>query len=131
MLTKWLRLFPGLPQQVAEARYFVAALMEAEGPRAVDDAVLITSELASNAVRHSRSGRQGGWFGVSVRFEDDRIRIEVIDEGGDNEPQLLDATEQQEGGRGLLMMAALAKDWGVNERLHGRSVWADLARAGA
>lgn len=81
MLAKWCRPFPGLPQQVAEARYFVAALMEAEGPRMVENAVLIVSELASNAVRHSRSGRKGGWFLVIVVLDDDRVRIEVTDEG--------------------------------------------------
>ncbi|MGW1531110.1 ATP-binding protein [Streptomyces aureus] len=132
MLAKWCRPFPGLPQQVAEARYFVAALMEAEGPRMVENAVFIVSELASNAVRHSRSGRKGGWFLVIVVLDDDRVRIEVIDEGGDDRPQLLAANDwEEEGGRGLLLMATCAKDWGVKERMHGRSVWAELARAGA
>lgn len=130
MLTKWCRPFPGLPQEVAEARHFVASLLEVEEARAVEDAVLIVSELASNAIRHSRSGWEGGWFLVIVKFELDRVRIEVVDEGGAGVPRLLDASDQAEGGRGLMLAAACAKDWGVKEWPQGRSVWADLARAG-
>ncbi|WP_236068150.1 ATP-binding protein, partial [Streptomyces brasiliscabiei] len=50
MFAKWCRAFPGLPDQVAEARHFVAALLQERG--VADDAVLVVSELATNAVRH-------------------------------------------------------------------------------
>ncbi|MEV5430604.1 ATP-binding protein [Streptomyces sp. NPDC052701] len=128
MRAKWCRAFPGLAEQVPQARHFVAALLAEQGP--VDDAVLIVSELATNAVRHTLSGSAGGWFLVVVGFGDDLVRIEVVDQGGDRVPHLCDVTGQEEGGRGLLLIAACAKDWGVKNWPDGRSVWADLAREG-
>ncbi|MFE0331699.1 ATP-binding protein [Streptomyces sp. NPDC058960] len=130
MLTKWCRAFPGLPEQVAEARHFVAALLEREQRGGLDDAVLVAGELAANAVRHSLSGAVGGWFLVIVGFGADRVRIEVVDQGGDRTPQMCDVTSQEEGGRGLLLVAACAKDWGVKAYPKSCSVWADLAREG-
>ncbi|UXY21937.1 ATP-binding protein [Streptomyces cynarae] len=129
MRSKWCRAFPGVAEQVANARHFVAALLDGHGP--VDDAVLVVSELAANAVRHSLSGKVGGWFLVVVGFGDDHVRIEVVDEGGERVPHLCDVTSQEEGGRGLLMIASCAKDWGVKNWPNGRCVWADLAREGS
>ncbi|MEU0577728.1 ATP-binding protein [Streptomyces griseoincarnatus] len=129
MRTKWCRAFPGLAEQVVQARHFVAAMIAEEGP--VDDAVLVVSELATNAVRHSRSGSAGGWFLVIVGFSDDLVRIEVVDQGSERVPHLCDVTSQEEGGRGLLLIASCAKDWGVKNWPDGRSVWAELAWEGA
>jgi serine/threonine-protein kinase RsbW len=129
MPSDWCRAFPGLSQEVAHARHFVSALLSERGP--VEDAVLIVSELATNAVRHSLSGAADGWFLVIVRFRDDLVRIEVIDQGGARVPHLCDVTGQEESGRGLLLIAACAKDWGVKNVPGGRSVWADLVRESA
>jgi anti-sigma regulatory factor (Ser/Thr protein kinase) len=129
MLSKWCRAFPGLAEEVTHARHFVASLLAERGP--VDDAALIVSELATNAVRHSLSGSAGGWFLVIVGFGHDLVRLEVVDQGGHHVPHLCDVTNQEEGGRGLLLIAACAKDWGVKEWPEGRSVWAELAREGA
>ncbi|GAB2939338.1 ATP-binding protein [Streptomyces heilongjiangensis] len=128
MRTKWCRAFPGLAEEVGHARRFVAALLEERGP--VDDAVLVVSELATNAVRHSLSGAPGGWFVVVVSFGDDSdlVRIEVVDVGGEREPHLRDVTDRDEGGRGLALVAACAKDWGIKSWPDGRTVWADLVR---
>ncbi|MFI7499589.1 ATP-binding protein [Streptomyces sp. NPDC049687] len=132
MPQQWSRQFPGLPRKVAEARDFVAALLEDEGPGPVEDAALIVSELATNAVRHTRSGRYGGWFRVTVGFSDDVVRIEVIDSGGDEEPLVRSVNASvDEGGRGLLLITACAKDWGVQDRPYGRCIWAELARVSA
>ncbi|MEH0575661.1 ATP-binding protein [Streptomyces sp. B21-108] len=133
MPKKWCRIFPGLAWQVAEARHFVAALLEDEGSGLVDDAVLVVGELAANAVRHTRSGWYRGWFLVVVCFGDDLVRIEVTDQGGDEEPLLRSVNSQvEEGGRGLMLIAACAKDWGVKDRpAGGRCVWAELPRNGA
>ncbi|MEU9351595.1 ATP-binding protein [Streptomyces griseoloalbus] len=128
MRSKWCRAFPGLAEEVARARHFVAALLSGHGP--VDDAVLVVSELATNAVRHTLSGAVGGWFLVVIDFGDDLVRIEVVDQGGEHVPHLRDASTHEEGGRGLQMIAACAKDWGVKTWPEGRSVWADLAREG-
>lgn len=131
MPKEWSRIFPGQAWQVAEARHFVAALLEGEDSNVVDDAVLVVGELAANAVRHTRSGWYRGWFLVVVGFTDDFVRVQVVDQGGDDEPMVRSVTSPvEQGGRGLMMVAACAKDWGVKDRpAGGRCVWADLARA--
>ncbi|MDX3713776.1 ATP-binding protein [Streptomyces europaeiscabiei] len=129
MFTKWCRAFPGLPDQVAEARHFVAALLQERG--VADDAVLVVSELATNAVRHTLSGSVGGWFLVVVAFRADGVRLEVVDQGGDNVPEMCDVVSQDNGGRGLWLVSACAKDWGVKDVPSGRTVWADLIGDGA
>ncbi|MEH0655730.1 ATP-binding protein [Streptomyces scabiei] len=129
MFTKWCRAFPGLPDQVAEARLFVAALLQERG--VADDAVLVVSELATNAVRHTLSGSAGGWFLVVVAFRADGVRLEVVDQGGDNVPEMCDVVSQDNGGRGLWLVSACAKDWGVKDVPSGRTVWADLVGDGA
>ncbi|ULR52453.1 ATP-binding protein [Streptomyces deccanensis] len=129
MFTKWCRAFPGLPDQVVEARHFVAALLQERG--VADDAVLVVSELATNAVRHTLSGSAGGWFLVVVAFRADGVRLEVVDQGGDNVPEVCDVVSQDNGGRGLWLVSACAKDWGVKDVPSGRAVWADLVGDGA
>ncbi|GGS92453.1 ATP-binding protein [Streptomyces chromofuscus] len=128
MLTKWCRAFPGLPEQVAEARHFVAALLQEWG--CIDEGALVVGELAANAVRHSLSGESGGWFLVVVGFGSDFVRIEVIDQGGGSAPAMRDAASLEESGRGLMLVAACAKDWGAKTLPQGSSVWADLVREG-
>ncbi|MFJ6729575.1 ATP-binding protein [Streptomyces sp. NPDC091281] len=133
MSAKWSRIFPGQAWQVAQARHYVAGLLEGEHPGLINDAVLVVGELAANAVRHTRSGWYRGWFLVIVGFNDELIRIQVIDQGGDTEPRLREhVSAVEEGGRGLSMVAASAKDWGVKNLAKGEcSVWADLPRVPA
>ena len=70
------RAFPGHPDQVAEARHFAARAL-ASCPAAAD-VVLLTSELATNAVQHSATGH-GGTFGVAISHSPGRVRVSVTD----------------------------------------------------
>jgi serine/threonine-protein kinase RsbW len=84
-----------------------------------DDVVLISSELAANAVIHSASARPGGWFAISVAVSDQRfVWVEVEDQGG---PW---ATGQYglPDGHGLSIVAALAEYWNVRGDSRGRVV---------
>ena len=56
----WCRDFPARPEQVGQARKFLAAALV--GCPMADDALLCLSELASNSVLHSASSRPGGAF---------------------------------------------------------------------
>jgi hypothetical protein len=77
----WIREFPARPEQVGQARRFLAFALE--GCPVADDAVLCLSELAGNSVLHSRSRRPGGTFTVRAEVcEGDYVRVEVRDEGG-------------------------------------------------
>jgi serine/threonine-protein kinase RsbW len=114
----WARAFPAVPAQVAEARRFLAGLLDA-GP-AADDAVLCLSELAANAIVHSRSREPGGSFSVRVQVDEQRLRVEVGDQGGPwHSPAR--ATADEPGGRGLLIVGRLASRWGCEG--HSRTGW--------
>lgn len=120
----WARTFPAVPAQVGEARRFLAGVLD--GDPACDDAALCLSELASNAVVHSRSREPGGSFTVRVQLDSQRLRVEVGDQGGPwGSPGRASADEQN--GRGLLIVSQLAARWGcAGHSRTGWTVWYEL-----
>jgi len=119
------RVFPGQPAQIAEARAFVAAALA--GCPARETLLTCVSELAANAIAHTASGA-GGVFAVEVsRPADGRALVAVTDAGGLEEPLVRDPDELAEGGRGLTLVAALASRWGHHTVPGGgRTVWAEV-----
>jgi serine/threonine-protein kinase RsbW len=116
------RVFAAQPLQVGHARRFVSGVLSGFG--AADDAVLCVCELASNAVLHSTSREPGGQFAVRVwASAAGQVRAEVEDRGGPWAPSL---DENEEGGRGLLIVAGLATRWGVTGSNAGRVAWLEL-----
>ncbi|MFE9942067.1 ATP-binding protein [Streptomyces hirsutus] len=97
------------------------------GTEAHDTAVLVVAELASNSVLHGRvPGRD---FALSLSLDDSRgvVRIEVTDTHP-AQPTRPAPGPDEDGGRGLLLVDALAADWGVSDRLGpGETVWAECA----
>jgi anti-sigma regulatory factor (Ser/Thr protein kinase) len=105
------------------ARHFVEArLRESTPSELVDDATLLTTELAANAVRHSRTGR----IELSVEWEDSRVRVEVAD-GSREPPMVLRPDPMASGGRGLQLVDALATRWGFERHAEGKVVWFELS----
>lgn len=100
------RSFLGSPLSVTEARRFVTTFLI--GWPVVEAAELIVSELATNAIRHSATNRFGGRFHVMIHAQHDRVWLGVTDEGGSRSPRMLSPDEQEESGRGLLLVGALA-----------------------
>ncbi|MET9500447.1 ATP-binding protein [Streptomyces sp. NPDC006622] len=89
---------------------------------------LITAELGTNAVRHGHiPGRD---FHVQLTLAEGTFRIEVTDTRAERQPPSTPPTPDStsESGRGLLLVAALADDWGVTPRpaAPGKTVWAEL-----
>lgn len=121
---KWCRNFPGTRDQVREARQFVSAYL-GERPE-IDAAQLIVSELASNAIRHTRSGLPGGHFGVTLHAGSTLLIVAVLDEGSYCVPRLCEAADEDLGGRGLHLVETLTVRWGVYGDAAGRTVWALL-----
>jgi anti-sigma regulatory factor (Ser/Thr protein kinase) len=132
----WARIFPGRLDQAAQARRFARFLL-AETPWA-DDAELIVSELAGNALRHTRSGGAGGRFAVEVALgracpgrAADGVVITVQDNGGGGVPRIGGDGPPDTGsehGRGLAIIAAVATRLGHQGNPEtGHSVWAYLA----
>jgi serine/threonine-protein kinase RsbW len=98
----WSRTFPATPDQVPQARRFLASLLD--GSPAAGEALLCLSELVTNSIQHSRSARPGGRFTVRVTRTPGRLRVEVTDEGGPWEPRPCGEVH----GRGLQIVRALA-----------------------
>jgi serine/threonine-protein kinase RsbW len=120
----WTRCLPGLPASITEARRFVTSYLREFSPGLAMTAELAVSELATNALKHSRSGEPGGMLWVTVTvFFGDVVRIAVTDQGGPGRPVVLTAAESAECGRGLQLLAATVKDWGHHGDGHGRTVW--------
>jgi len=117
-----LRIGPN-PGEVAEARRFVAERCDDwDCGEMVNDAMVVVSELVTNAVVHAHSGCE-----VRARIAASSVlRLEVIDAGpGTPDPQV--ATEEDEHGRGLVLVSALSAAWGVDSLPDGRKlVWAEL-----
>ncbi|MFC5820795.1 ATP-binding protein [Nonomuraea harbinensis] len=121
------RTFPGVTTQVREARRFVTSYLADRA--GADIAALVISELATNAVRHSRSGAAGGTFGIAVHTRYDLVVLAVLDEGGPSVPRLHQAQDHELNGRGLHLVERLTTRWGVRGDGHGRTVWALLRLA--
>lgn len=116
------RTFPPVPQSVAASRHWVTrVLREAGCASVVENAELLVSELASNAVAYARTP-----FEVAVECLDGAVRIEVLDEDPvvpSPSPTALDAAS----GRGLAIVEAVAEDWAAEpEAPTGKKIWFEL-----
>lgn len=115
-------------QSVPAAREFTRVALAdwgVTGERA-DNLLLCVSELTTNALVHGvPPGR--GFLLRAIPYEN-AVRVEVHD-SGDGAPAVPPATQDAEGGRGLLLVAALADKWGVGERDPGKVVWCELGTA--
>ena len=116
--------FPGLPAIVPSVRRFVRGILA--GSPCADDMELIIAELASNAIRHSPSGAVGGEFTLTVRTEPGWARAEVSDAGTGEWNGPRDASDDDEYGRGLAIVAALADKLGHDVHANGQTVWAEV-----
>lgn len=112
----------GGPASCAAARQFVRAVL-GEGIWGGDQeaAVLLTSEIVSNAAQHA-----GGACHLMVRVDAVVLRIEATDRSRIR-PHLSIPEPLDETGRGLLLVDVLSHDWGTTERLDGgKAVWFEL-----
>ncbi|QXJ27074.1 ATP-binding protein (plasmid) [Actinomadura graeca] len=119
---------PGTAGTVGRARHNVSAELElwALPAELVDDVVLTVSELVTNAVRHTHSGRPGGAYALVVTAEADGVRVAVADQGAVTEPRVpVPACDSATGGRGLCTVARLGS-LGWEGGPAGRRVWALL-----
>ena len=121
-------LLPYAPASVAVARQRLAADLNAAGifAGAVGDAVLVVSELLSNAIRHARP-LPGSSVQVAWALDADAVEVAVSDGGAVTRPTPAQATVSSLGGRGLDIVEYLARTWGVRSDGGGLTVWAVLA----
>jgi PAS domain S-box-containing protein len=119
--------FEPVGRSVATARAFVRDTLQGWGySDVIDDAVVLTSELVTNAVVHA-----GTTADVLCLRSEDGVRVEVGDHYPEREVPLQGMAESfgspdREGGRGLLLCAALASRWGVEYAPTHKHVWFQL-----
>lgn len=118
------RVFRGDTSQVPLVRDFIRRYLDGWPcpAAAVEDIVLCATELAANAVCHSRSGLPGGHLTVQVVVRPGKwVEVAVEDAGG---PWVTrDMGDNAECGRGLQIVSALSTQTGVVAGGHGRTVW--------
>ncbi|MET7641842.1 SpoIIE family protein phosphatase [Streptomyces sp. NPDC005438] len=116
--------FEPVGRSVATARGFVRDALQGWGlTEIIDDAVVLTSELVTNAVVHAGTSTE-----VLCLRDDNGVRVEVVDRYPERELPVRDTSftmsnPDREGGRGLLLCAALATRWGVDYTAADKRVW--------
>ncbi|MFH9064766.1 SpoIIE family protein phosphatase [Streptomyces coeruleorubidus] len=119
--------FEPVGRSVASARSFVRDTLQGWGfADIVDDAVVLTSELVTNAVVHAGTSAD-----LLCLRSDEGVRIEVADRYPEREIPLQASainmgSPDREGGRGLQLCAALAGHWGVEYTPTHKTVWFQL-----
>ncbi|MFE5814999.1 SpoIIE family protein phosphatase [Streptomyces sp. NPDC056479] len=120
--------FDPVGRSVASARSFVRDTLQGWGfADIIDDAVVLTSELVTNAVVHAGTSAD-----VLCLRSEEGVRIEVADRYPEREIPLQGSpvnmgSPDREGGRGLQLCAALAGRWGVEYTPTHKQVWFQLA----
>jgi serine/threonine-protein kinase RsbW len=116
---------PARPEYVALCRLALTGIARtrALAPELVADLKLALTEACSNSVRHAyEEGREGV---VDVRYElgDDRISVEVTDDGSGFDPAVLKRAQEEldEGGLGIAIIRAVTDELEIGVRPEGGS----------
>jgi anti-sigma regulatory factor (Ser/Thr protein kinase) len=110
----------GHPAELATARTWLRTHLAAASADPAD-ALLVLTELLTNAIRHGRSAPT-----VTLRLSPDRLHLEVSDESP-SAPMVRDEPDAT-GGYGLQIVDRIAEHWGWRPTTAGKVVWTDLLR---
>jgi anti-sigma regulatory factor (Ser/Thr protein kinase) len=123
----WSRRFSRSLEAAGEARGFLRDVLSSRIPPVVlDDAILMTSELAINGVRHVPAA-EGDWLEVSVDHGDDALTVSVRSPGKDFAISEDLSRRGEIGGWGLHFVGELSSRWGVTPDPDGTTVWFEMA----
>jgi len=125
--SSWARAFPGTAQHASAVRRFVTSLLD--GSPLCDDAVIVVSELFTNALLHTASGQPDGLVTVQVCRWRLGVRVAVTDQGSAKSPVIRDpgpCRELAESGHGLYMVSHLAERLDWHDDACGRTICAIL-----
>jgi len=115
-MTTATRRFACRPTEVRAARALVRETLDGHDAELIDAAELMTSELVSNCVRHAQTD-----FEVRISAQD-VVRVEVRD-SGEGTPRVLSPSARETTGRGLRIVEAMSRQWGVIDQPAGKVVW--------
>jgi anti-sigma regulatory factor (Ser/Thr protein kinase) len=127
----WSLVVPHSAGGARQARQQLAAdLHDLIPPALLADAVAVVAELLGNAIRHA-APLPGNIIRLNCRAcvsgVDVVVRLEVTDGGSTLVPVARPASTESVDGRGLAIVSALARSWGVERGPAGQCVWAELA----
>jgi anti-sigma regulatory factor (Ser/Thr protein kinase) len=108
---------------VGVARRAAGRWLSERGCRAVDDALLVLSELVTNAMVHAGAGCT-----IEMQHHDDRLRLEVRDQSS-QAPRMRVVRASDLGGRGLHFVDGITEAWGWEPTVDGKRVWAVVRAA--
>ncbi|MET8014545.1 ATP-binding protein [Streptomyces sp. NPDC005271] len=115
--------FAADPPQLAGLRRAVGAELAAWGMSAlVDEAQLITTELASNVIKHVGQGTAAT---LVLDAHADQLRVELHD-NSHKQPERRQPACDEEHGRGLQLLAGLSAAWGTTHTSVGKAIWCEL-----
>ncbi|MQA95324.1 MAG: hypothetical protein GEV11_11995 [Streptosporangiales bacterium] len=117
--------FPGRADQVSAARAFLREALASHPCRW--EAELVVSELATNALRHTKSGEGDGWL-LEICSTADWVIVTLTDAGSSDTPQARRPALDAVSGRGLVIIDELAAAWGYTRRHRQATVWVLLRR---
>lgn len=114
---------PRCDESVGRARAWVHISLAGEyGDDVLESALLIVSELSTNAVQHAA---MTATIKIICQVDDDVLTLGVLDYSK-REPVMLNAAEDDEYGRGLALVDSLSDEWGCEWRDMGKIVYARL-----
>ena len=105
---------------VGAARHALRYWLHKRGCTTTDDAVLVLSELVTNAMVHAGAGCT-----IEMQYDDARLRLEVRDPSP-SPPVIAVVRPHETGGRGLHIVDAVTGAWGWEPTVDGKRVWASL-----
>ncbi|MFF8974172.1 SpoIIE family protein phosphatase [Streptomyces sp. NPDC014995] len=109
------------PAHVATARQAATDRLAAWGlEEAAFVTELVVSELVTNAIRYGEPP-------ITLRLIRDRTLICEVSDGSSTSPHLRRAHYDDEGGRGLLLVAQLTQRWGSRQTTRGKTIWCEQA----
>jgi anti-sigma regulatory factor (Ser/Thr protein kinase) len=115
---------PAETRSVGRARRLTAGAMVEDSASARERVTLVVSELVTNCIRHA-----GTELGLRLTRHNGTVLVEVTDFGA-GRPKLLDPVPAEPHGRGLMLVQALARQWGVTDNSdRSKTVWCTIALA--
>ncbi len=121
------RAIRSVPEASSEARRFLReAVADDVPPKVLNDLLLLTNELVTNAVRHTGHDTEDP-IEVEISLDDRTIRVTVRDKGPGFDPAR-PRERTAEGGWGLVLVKALSSRWHVERRDTGTDVWFEVDR---
>lgn len=109
------------PVSVREARADLRnVLADAVGTSRLEIVELLTTELVMNSVEHADTKAT-----VTAEIHRDKVRVAVSDDGP-GIPERRGTPDDQESGRGLMIVESLAERWGIDQNETGKTVWFEV-----